>query len=354
MGTAEGERLRLEADLARSESQLMRLATATQHKSRWRIAVAALGRAEALVRLGRYDEGLSACREFTARYGAARDAPTQVLVAGALRFQGLALDGLGRLREELTACAETVRRFGGSADPVLREVTAQALLASASIHDELGESERATAALEELLARGTEAATTPTLAETIRAAQDRLAAPLVAVHDVRPDEFDEIGALTVRSFDEFLSLTDAAFAAHFNQDARDLRSRLEAAQVLVAEVGGRLAGTVTLLPDGVSYGMPQWPPEWAVVRLLAVDPAVRGRGVGRRLVAVCIARARDLGAPAIGLHTADFMAAAQRVYTGLGFERVPDFDADLPGAGSPARAFRLRLRAAGQSLRAFP
>ncbi|MGH2718720.1 MAG: GNAT family N-acetyltransferase [Actinomycetota bacterium] len=344
MGPAEGERLRLEADLAASETKLMRLATATQHKSRWRIAVTALKRAEALVGLGRYGEGLAACTEFTARYGGAPDTPTQVLVASALRLQAQALHGLGQARQELAACMETVHRFESAGDPVLREVTAQALLAASGIHDELGEPDPAAAALQELLRRGSEPGATPALTAAVTAARDRLAAPPVTVRDARPHELEAIGALTVRSFDEYLPLVSAEFAEHFHADATDLRSRLEVAQVLVAEAGAGLTGTVTLLPDGQHYQMPGWPKEWAVVRLLAVDPAARARGAGRRLVAVCIARARDLGAPAIGLHTAEFMHPAQRVYTGFGFERVPALDVDMPGGGSSARAFRLWLR----------
>ncbi|MGH4008718.1 MAG: GNAT family N-acetyltransferase [Pseudonocardiaceae bacterium] len=92
----------------------------------------------------------------------------------------------------------------------------------------------------------------------------------------------------------------------------------------VAQLDDQLAGTVTYLPPGPK-DYQRVPLEWAVIRVLAVDPALRGRGVARALTADCLALARADHAPAVGLHTAEMMVAARALYGGAGFVRHREF-----------------------------
>ena len=64
----------------------------------------------------------------------------------------------------------------------------------------------------------------------------------------------------------------------------------------------------------------------AGIRLLAVTPAARGRGVGKALTHDCIERARALGRSSVVLHTTRAMETAWRMYEQLGFRRSPDLD----------------------------
>jgi len=92
----------------------------------------------------------------------------------------------------------------------------------------------------------------------------------------------------------------------------------------VAEIDGQLAGTVTYLPPGPK-DYRRVPSEWAVIRVLGVDPALRGRGVARALTADCLALAQADHAPAVGLHTAEMMVAARTLYEQAGFVHQHDF-----------------------------
>jgi GNAT superfamily N-acetyltransferase len=174
------------------------------------------------------------------------------------------------------------------------------------------------------------------------------AASEATVREALAGELHEVGDLTIRAFREYRPLVTPQFIDWFEQDIRDVRGRLGKGVVLVADLGGRLAGTVTLLADGSGSGMHGWPLAWPVIRLLAVDPAARGRRIGTLLAAACVDRARHMGVPALALHTAPFMGAARALYEGLGFERVPDYDVEQPGS-PPALAYRLELGGAGRS-----
>lgn len=92
----------------------------------------------------------------------------------------------------------------------------------------------------------------------------------------------------------------------------------------VARLGDQLAGTVTYLPPGPK-DYQRVPPDWAVIRVLGVDPALRGRGVARALTEDCLALARADHAPAVGLHTAEMMVAARALYEGAGFVHHREF-----------------------------
>jgi hypothetical protein len=126
-GIEPGERLRLELSLAEIDAALLRFATYTQHKSQWRIAATLANKGLTLMQLERYEEGIGVCAEVVGLYGDRSDSPTQVLVAGALLQQGIALTALGRVHDAIAAYEDLLRRFGQvTGNPDLAEVVATA------------------------------------------------------------------------------------------------------------------------------------------------------------------------------------------------------------------------------------
>ena len=99
-------------------------------------------------------------------------------------------------------------------------------------------------------------------------------------------------------------------------------------QLLVAERVGRKVGTVCYYPAGSipgAAGFTRFPPEWAVMRVLAVHPESRGRGFGRLLAQEVVDRGRDDGAATMGLHTSELMTTATGMYQRMGFELQESF-----------------------------
>lgn len=86
--------------------------------------------------------------------------------------------------------------------------------------------------------------------------------------------------------------------------------------VWVAELDGQIVGSVFLMKSEDA--------QVAKLRLLYVEPSVRGLGVGSRLVKRCIERARELGYAKLTLWTNDILVSARKIYQATGFVLVEE------------------------------
>ena len=148
------------------------------------------------------------------------------------------------------------------------------------------------------------------------------------IRTARPEELAAVGELTVRVY-----VGDGLANPGYVETLRDAEGRAKAATVLVAvdPKADDLLGAVTLVTEGGAYAENADPGE-AVVRMLAVDPPARQRGIGEALVRECMHRAKVHGCHRLVLSTQPEMTAAHRIYERLGFVRRPARDwSPIPG-----------------------
>ena len=105
----------------------------------------------------------------------------------------------------------------------------------------------------------------------------------------------------------------------------------------VAERDGQRLGCVFLAKDDA---------DTARIRLLLVEPAARGAGLGRRLVEAAVAFARRAGYREIVLWTHRELHAARRIYASIGFRKTEEWQHHDFGPVSTGETWRLVLRRA--------
>jgi ribosomal protein S18 acetylase RimI-like enzyme len=159
----------------------------------------------------------------------------------------------------------------------------------------------------------------------------------ILIRDGVPSDYEGIADLTTGVY------VGEAFSPVSAEDVlRDIARRHALSDVLVAEDKGtgQVIGAISLVRDGEMLQVAG--DGECELRLLAVDPSSRGRGVGRALVEECIFRAKTAHARAIVLSTQSSMKSALRIYSTLGFERAPELDWQTPD-GRRMLGYRLDL-----------
>ena len=162
------------------------------------------------------------------------------------------------------------------------------------------------------------------------------------LRDARPEEHAEVSELIRDAYLEYQTHFPPDVWERYVRNIMDVTSRLGVADLIVAEVSGRLSGVVTFYPEASRSERESWPAGWAGIRLLAVHPDARGLGIGRALMDECLRRCRQLSVPTLGLHTTELMDVARGMYERMGFVRTPDYDFEA-GPGLVVMAYRLDL-----------
>src|SRR3712207_3815033 len=101
----------------------------------------------------------------------------------------------------------------------------------------------------------------------------------ISIRPAHGHEVRDIEELNVAAYAQYRDVVPAAIFAAYVADLRNLADQADDAELLVCEIGGRIAGSVMFYADASLEGL-GLPREWAGFRKLAVHPECRGHGVG--------------------------------------------------------------------------
>lgn len=147
----------------------------------------------------------------------------------------------------------------------------------------------------------------------------------ITIHDAwTPGAIGDIAALHARTYAETHGF-GAFFETKVARELGEFLLRLDPARDLFrcAAVRGRVLGSI-VLDCGED-------PRSAHLRWFIMDPALRGRGLGRRWLAEAVERARRLDMPEIHLWTLAGLDAAAHLYEAAGFRLAEAVEAEQWG-----------------------
>ncbi len=152
-----------------------------------------------------------------------------------------------------------------------------------------------------------------------------------------PGAIGDIAALHARTYAASHGF-GAFFEAKVARELGDFLLRLDPARDLFrcALADGRVVGSIAL-----DCGED---PDSAHLRWFILDPALRGRGLGRRWLAEAVDQARRVGVPEVYLWTLSGLDAAARLYADAGFVLDREVTADQWGRPVVERRLVLRFR----------
>lgn len=144
---------------------------------------------------------------------------------------------------------------------------------------------------------------------------------------VADDSLVELTDLLHRAYAPLAEMGLRYMATH--QSVEVTRRRVEQGQCFVALAGGVIRGTIVFKEAGQTRGGPWYDrSDVASIGQFAVEPALQGNGLGRRLMALAEERALTSGARELALDTAEPASHLIAWYERLGYRHIEYADWD--------------------------
>jgi ribosomal protein S18 acetylase RimI-like enzyme len=153
-------------------------------------------------------------------------------------------------------------------------------------------------------------------------------------HDLRPGDLGAIvqlhGTLYAREYG-----FDPTFEAYVAGPlAQFVLSRSDRDRLWLAEQAGRVVGCIAIVGAAEREAQLRW---------YLVDPSVRGRGLGARLLREAVAFCKERGYESAFLWTVAALRAAAHLYRSVGFEKVEERPGQRWGVGVVEERYVLQL-----------
>ncbi len=153
--------------------------------------------------------------------------------------------------------------------------------------------------------------------------------PLV-VRDSVPADDAQLGELLIRAFVDTYArkMPEVQVSDRRKAELRDVGSKRVGGRVWVAELDGKIVGTVSVWDPGAK-GSEAWIPGSADLRQLVVEPSLHGQGIAGKILDVVEAEVWNSGVTSISLHVRRGADGLHRFYEKRGYVRTPEGDLNL-------------------------
>jgi ribosomal protein S18 acetylase RimI-like enzyme len=138
------------------------------------------------------------------------------------------------------------------------------------------------------------------------------------------DALQQLGILSYHQFSGILAPADWQTMDRFLHNEKMWNKLVNHARIFVCEQRIKLIGMAYLVPSGNPTDI--YPANWSYIRMVAVDPNHRGRGIAKRLTQMCVEFARQSNEKIVGLHTSEKMKDAMHIYESVGFKLDKEID----------------------------
>ncbi|MBX7152345.1 GNAT family N-acetyltransferase [bacterium] len=170
---------------------------------------------------------------------------------------------------------------------------------------------------------------------------------LYVIRNARPEEFKTVGDLMVWVYSQlegFPKQNEQPDYYKMLANIGELTKKPHTELIVAVSSEGKIAGGVVYFSDMQVYGSGGTATKEknaSGFRLLAVDPDVRGHGIGKLLTLECIRKAKEHNNSQVIIHSTKAMQVAWKMYEKLGFKRSEDLD--FMQVNLPVFGFRLIL-----------
>jgi GNAT superfamily N-acetyltransferase len=170
----------------------------------------------------------------------------------------------------------------------------------------------------------------------------------LSIHSLEEHDRENVRQLLIESYrqyeKEFTSPESwQAYLEHITASV----DNVQIDRILVAKTGQSVIGTLQLFETSeTAYGRPELEISSPIIRLLAVHPDARGRGVARALLNESLLYAQSKGADSLYLHSSDVMYKAIQLYEWLGFTR--DQSKEFTNQNVLVKCYRFDLKREGE------
>lgn len=160
------------------------------------------------------------------------------------------------------------------------------------------------------------------------------------MHEIReayPDEYVALGQLMVDVYSKlegFPGPTEIPQYYHILKNVGDFTKKPKVKLFVAVSTTGEVDGGLVYFGDMKYYGAggkATTSQNAAAFRLLAVNPEIRGKGLGKLLIELCMTQAKKEGFDYLVIHSTKSMMTAWKMYERMGFVRFPEIDFNQNG-----------------------